>query len=272
MKVISWNVNGIRAILSKGFDNFFKNIDADIFCVQETKMQIQQNKENIEQLSLFEKEKSKDTNIKDLEIFKNYNCYFNSAEKKGYSGTAIFTKQEPISVIYGIGIKKHDTEGRIITLEFDKYYMITIYVPNSKRTLERLDYRMEWEDAVRTYLKNLSKKKPIILCGDLNVAHKEIDLYNPNEAIGHVGYTPEERQKFKQLLDTGFIDTYRYKYPNDRKYTWWSYMSGEREKDLGWRLDYFLISDNLKNNLKDAMIYKNILGSDHCPIGIEINI
>lgn len=279
MKFISWNVNGIRAILAKGFEKIFRETDADIFCLQETKIQMQEeNKSNqkcTEQLSLFQdtSNKSEKENICNLEILKNYYCYWNSAQKKGYSGTAIFSKIKPINVKYGIGIEEHDTEGRIITLEFDEFYMITIYTPNSKRTLERLEYRVTWEDAVRDYLERLNKLKPIILCGDLNVAHNPIDLNNPNKHIGHAGFTNVERQKFNQLLNAGFIDTFRYKYPHKaQKYTWWSYLQGEREANIGWRLDYFLISDNLKEKLQDAMIYSDILGSDHCPIGIEIDI
>lgn len=276
MKIVSWNVNGIRAILSKGFSEFFDNIDADIFCIQETKMQILSEKqEKREQMSLFgdSDETSKEFDINNLEIFNNYYCYWNNALKKGYSGTAIITKIKPINVRYGIGIEEHDTEGRVLTLEFEDFFMVTEYAPNSKRTLERLPYRVDWEDAIRNYLNSLNKVKSVILCGDLNVAHNPIDLYNPDNSVGHVGFTIEERQKFNELLNSGFIDTFRYKYPTlEGKYTWWSYFRGDRDKNFGWRLDYFLISDRLKDKLKDAFIYSEILGSDHCPVGIEIDL
>ena len=245
MKLISWNVNGIRAAITKGFNDFFENVDADIFCIQETKMQPGQAK--IE--------------------FKGYKQYWNSAEKKGYSGTAVFTKIEPIDVKYGIGIKEHDNEGRVITLEFKEFFLVNCYTPNAKRELERLDYRMEWEDAFRKYLKKLDKKKPVIVCGDLNVAHKEIDLKNPKTNVGNAGFTDEERGKMTELLESGFTDTYRYLYPEkENSYTWWSYMFHAREKNVGWRIDYFIVSDSVKDKIKEAKIYDNIYGSDHCPI------
>ena len=246
MKLISWNVNGIRACVNKGFKNFFENIDADIFCIQETKCQPEQI--NLE--------------------FKGYKSYWNSAERKGYSGTAIFTKKEPISIKYGIGMDEHDKEGRVITLEFEKNYVVTIYTPNSKRELERLEYRQIWEDEIRKYLTKLNKKKPVIMCGDLNVAHEEIDLKNPKTNHKNAGFTDEERNKMTQLLNAGFTDTFRYLYPEKTEsYTWWSYMGKAREKNVGWRIDYFIVSDKIKNEIKNATIYNEILGSDHCPIG-----
>ena len=251
MKLISWNVNGIRACLTKGFEDFFKEVNADVFCIQETKCQEGQ------------------VNLK----FNGYKSFWNSAEKKGYSGTAIFTKKEPISVNYGIGIKEHDKEGRVITLEFEKFYMVNIYTPNSKRELERLEYRMIWEDEIRKYLLKLNKIKPVIMCGDLNVAHKEIDLKNPKTNRHNAGFTDEERGKMTELLNAGFIDTFRHMYPNEiDKYTWWSYMGKAREKNIGWRIDYFIVSNNIKNKIKDAKIYPEIFGSDHCPIGLEMEI
>lgn len=251
MKLISWNVNGIRACLTKGFQDFFKEIDADIFCIQETKCQPEQV---------------------ELE-FEGYISYWNSAEKKGYSGTAIFTKTKPKNVTYGIGIKEHDKEGRVITLEFNNFYMVNIYTPNSKRGLERLEYRQIWEDEIRKYLLKLNKIKPVIICGDLNVAHKEIDLKNPKSNKGNAGFTDEERHKITQLLDAGFIDTFRLLYPNkEGAYSWWSYMGRAREKNVGWRIDYFLISEDIKSKVKEAMIYSQILGSDHCPVGLQIKI
>ena len=251
MKLISWNVNGIRACLGKGFSDFFENINADIFCVQETKCQ-----EGQVDLS-----------------FEGYESYWNSAEKKGYSGTAIFTKIKPISVKYGIGIEEHDKEGRVITLEFKDFYMVNIYTPNSKRELERLDYRQIWEDEIRKYLLNLNKTKPVIMCGDLNVAHKEIDLKNPKTNTHNAGFTIEERNKMTELLNAGFIDTFRYLYPEKTdSYTWWSYMRKAREKNVGWRIDYFIVSDDLKKKIKEANIYQDIMGSDHCPIGLEIDL
>ncbi len=248
MKLISWNVNGIRACLNKGFSEFFKEADADIFCLQETKCQPEQ-----------------------IELeFEGYTSYWNSAEKKGYSGTAIFTKKKPIKVTYGIGIEEHDKEGRIITLEFENFYLVTNYTPNAKRELERLDYRMVWEDEIRKYLLELNKKKPVIMCGDLNVAHEEIDLKNPKTNKGNAGFTDEERGKMTELLNSGFIDSYRYLYPEKMEYSWWSYMGHAREKNVGWRIDYFIVSNDIKEKIKNATIYTKILGSDHCPIGLEI--
>lgn len=253
MKLISWNVNGLRAAVKKGFKDFFEEIDADIFCIQETKMQLDQ---------LDKETKS---------IFDNYYEYWNSAVRKGYSGTAIFTKKEPISIKYGMGIEEHDNEGRLITLEFENFYMVDCYTPNSKRELERLDYRMVWEDELRKYLKKLDKIKPVIYCGDLNVAHNEIDLKNAKSNIGNCGFTYEERDKMTKLLSSGFVDTYRYKYPTkDDKYTWWSYMGRARENNVGWRIDYFIVSDRIKNKINDVIIHDDILGSDHCPVELDI--
>ena len=255
MKLISWNVNGLRAVINKGFKDFFKEIDADIFSIQETKMQEAQLDENI------------------LKIFEDYNAYWNSAEKKGYSGTAIFTKQKPLNVTYGIGKEEHDKEGRVITLEFEKFYMVNIYTPNSKRELERLDYRQIWEDEIRVYLLDLSANKPVVMCGDLNVAHKEIDLKNPKTNRKNAGFTDEERAKMTELLNAGFVDTFRYKYPEvEGKYSWWSYMFHAREKNAGWRIDYFIVSENLKDKIEDAKILDNIYGSDHCPVVLDLNI
>ena len=255
MKLISWNVNGLRAVINKGFKEFFKAIDADIFCIQETKMQEAQLDENI------------------LEIFEGYNAYWNSAEKKGYSGTAIFTKQKPLNVTYGIGKEEHDKEGRVITLEFEKFYMVNIYTPNSKRELERLDYRQLWEDEIRAYLLKLKENKPVVMCGDLNVAHEEIDLKNPKTNRKNAGFTDEERAKMTELLNAGFVDTYRYKYPEvEGKYSWWSYMFHAREKNAGWRIDYFIVSENLKDKIEDAKILDDIYGSDHCPVELDLNI
>ena len=248
MKIISWNVNGIRACLNKGFSEFFKEINADIFCIQETKCQPEQ-----------------------IELkFEGYISYWNSAEKKGYSGTAIFTKKQPINVTYGIGIEEHDKEGRIITLEFDDFYLVTNYTPNAKRELERLDYRMVWEDEIRKYLLELNTKKPVIMCGDLNVAHEEIDLKNPKTNKGNAGFTNEERGKMTELLNSGFIDSYRYLYPEKTEYSWWSYMGRAREKNVAWSIDYFIVSNDFKEKIKNATIYTEILGSDHCPVGLEI--
>ncbi len=249
MKLISWNVNGIRACLTKGFEDIFKKLDADIFCIQETKCQPEQ-----------------------IELeFEGYTSYWNSAEKKGYSGTAIFTKQKPINVTYGIGIEEHDKEGRVITLEFEKFYMVDIYTPNSKRELERLDYRQIWEDVIRKYLLKLNETKPVIMCGDLNVAHKEIDLKNPKTNRHNAGFTDEERQKMTELLDAGFTDSFRYLYPDkENAYSWWSYMGHAREKNVGWRIDYFIVSKSIENQIKEAKIYPEIMGSDHCPVGLEI--
>ena len=251
MKLISWNVNGIRACLKKGFEDFFTKIDADIFCIQETKCQEGQV---------------------ELE-FKGYKSYWNSAEKKGYSGTAIFTKIKPVNVTYGIGIEEHDKEGRVITLEFEDFYMVNVYTPNSKRELERLDYRMIWEDEFRNYLLKLNKIKPVIMCGDLNVAHKEIDLKNPKTNRHNAGFTDEERSKMTNLLNAGFVDSFRKLYPDkEDAYSWWSYMGRAREKNVGWRIDYFITSKDIQKNIKEASIYSEIYGSDHCPIGLEINI
>ena len=251
MKLISWNVNGLRACVTKGFMDFFNEMDADVFCLQETKMQP-------DQLTL------------ELEGYKQY---FNSAEKKGYSGTAIFTKYDPISVTNGIGIEEHDKEGRVITMELDNVYVVTVYTPNSKRELLRLDYRMEWEDAFLAYLQELNKKKPVIVCGDLNVAHKEIDLKNPKTNTRNAGFTIEERNKMTAFLEAGFTDTFRHLYPDTiERYTWWSYMGKARQNNTGWRIDYFVTSDSLNDKLEDAMIYDQTLGSDHCPVGLLINI
>ena len=255
MKLISWNVNGLRAVINKGFEEFFKGINADIFCIQETKMQEEQLEEKINT------------------IFDGYKMYWNSAEKKGYSGTAIFSKKEPVNIKYGIGIEEHDKEGRVITLEFEKFYMVNCYTPNSKRELERLDYIMIWEDEIRKYLLELNKIKPLIMCGDINVAHKEIDLKNPKSNRGNAGFTDEERNKMTELLEAGFIDSFRYLYPDKTdSYSWWSYMGRAREKNIGWRIDYFITSKNLKDKIKEAKIYPEIYGSDHCPVGLEIEI
>ena len=249
MKFISWNVNGLRACKEKGFLDFFKEIDADIFCVQETKLQEGQI---------------------ELEI-PGYHQYWNYAEKKGYSGTAIFAKQEPLRVSYGINIPEHDTEGRVITLEYPDFYFITCYTPNSQTELKRLTYRMKWEDDFLTYLKKLEGTKPVILCGDLNVAHKEIDLKNPKTNRKNAGFTDEERDKFSTLLSNGFIDTFRYFYPDTEGiYSWWSYRFRAREKNAGWRIDYFLTSEALKERLLDAKIITDIMGSDHCPIELDL--
>ena len=250
MKLISWNVNGIRACLNKGFLDFFNSENADIFCLQETKCQEGQV---------------------ELEI-DGYTSYWNSAEKKGYSGTAVFTKNKPLKVTYGIGKQEHDKEGRIITLEFEKFYLVTNYTPNAKRELERLDYRMIWEDEIRKYLLKLNKTKPVIMCGDLNVAHEEIDLKNPKTNRGNAGFTDEERGKMTELLNAGFVDSFRYLYPEKQEYSWWSYMGHAREKNIGWRIDYFITSKDIEKNIKEAKIYTQILGSDHCPIGLEIEL
>lgn len=245
MKLISWNVNGLRACINKGFMDFFNNVDADIFCIQETKMQEGQL---------------------DLHL-PGYYQYWNYAEKKGYSGTAIFTKKEPESVTYGIGIEEHDHEGRVITLEFEDFYMVTVYTPNTQRELLRLPYRMEWENAFRGYLVSLAEKKPVAVCGDMNVAHQEIDLKNPKSNRKNAGFTDEERGQFTKLLDSGFIDTYRYFYPEQADaYTWWSYMFRAREKNVGWRIDYFCVSKEMETRLKGAAIHSEIMGSDHCPV------
>lgn len=251
MKLVSWNVNGLRAVLKKGFEDFFKDVNADIFCVQETKMQEGQ--------------------IENFEL-EGYTQYWNSAEKKGYSGTAIFTKIKPKNVTYGIGIEEHDKEGRVITLEFETFYLVNIYTPNSKRELERLEYRMVWEDEIRKYLMKLNQIKPVIMCGDLNVAHEEIDLKNPKTNRRNAGFTDEERGKMTELLSAKFVDSFRYIYPERIAYTWWSYMGQARVKDIGWRIDYFIVSEDAKSKIKDAYIYKDIYGSDHCPVGLEINM
>ena len=251
MKLISWNVNGLRAIYNKGFVENFNKFDADIFCIQETKMQEGQLEVN----------------------FDEYEIYFNSAEKKGYSGTAVFTKIKPISVTKGIGIEEHDTEGRVLTLEFEKFYLVNCYTPNSQRELTRLEYRVKWEKDFRKYLAQLDKKKPVILCGDLNVAHKEIDLKNPKTNRGNAGFTDEERREMTNLLSSGFIDTFRYLYPEKTEcYSWWSYMGKAREKNVGWRIDYFILSDRIKEKIKEAAIYSEIFGSDHCPVALDIEI
>ncbi|CDA28431.1 exodeoxyribonuclease III [Eubacterium sp. CAG:156] len=250
-KLISWNVNGLRACLGKNFMEFFDYVDADIFCLQETKIQegqVDWNKEG-------------------------YYAYWNYAEKKGYSGTAIFSKEKPLNVTYGIGIEEHDKEGRVITLEFDNYYMVTVYTPNSQNGLARLEYRMKWEDDFRNYLLNLKKNKPVIVTGDMNVAHKEIDLKNPKTNRKNAGFTDEERQKMTELLEVGFIDTFRYFYPDTEGiYSWWSYRFKAREKNAGWRIDYFLVSDDLKDKIIDAHIHTEIMGSDHCPIELTVEL
>ena len=249
IKLISWNVNGIRACCEKGFREAFDSLDADFFCLQETKMQEGQL---------------------DLE-FPGYKSYWNYAEKKGYSGTAIFTKHEPLNVTYGMGIEEHDHEGRIVTLEMEKFYLVTVYVPNSQDGLKRLDYRMKWEDDFRDFLKRLDEKKPVIVCGDLNVAHKEIDLKNPKTNRKNAGFTDEEREKFSTLLDNGFTDTFRHFYPDMTDiYSWWSYRFKAREKNAGWRIDYFVCSERLNDNLVSAKIHTDILGSDHCPVEVVV--
>ncbi len=249
MKLISWNVNGLRACTAKGFNEFFCGADADIFCLQETKLQEGQID--------FAPE--------------GYYSYWNYAEKKGYSGTAVFTKIKPLNVTLGMGIEEHDNEGRLITLEFDDFYFITVYVPNAQRELARLEYRMEWEDAFREYVTGLNKVKPVIWCGDLNVAHKEIDLKNPKTNHKNAGFTDEERGKFTELLDAGFVDTFRYFYPDKTDaYSWWSYMANARAKNVGWRIDYFCASKELIPRLKDAAIHSEIMGSDHCPVELDI--
>ena len=251
MKLISWNVNGLRACVGKGFLEYFNEQQADIFCLQETKLQEGQI---------------------ELEL-NGYHQYWNYAEKKGYSGTAIFTKKEPISVQYGIGVEKHDNEGRVITLEFEKFYMVTVYTPNSQEKLARLDYRMEWEEEFRNYLLELDKLKPVIVCGDLNVAHNEIDLKNPKSNRRNAGFSDEEREKMSKLLDSGFVDSFRYFYPNKTDiYSWWSYRFSARAKNAGWRIDYFLVSEKLKENMRDAEVHTEILGSDHCPVVLNIEL
>lgn len=247
MKLISWNVNGLRAVVNKGFMDFFNEVDADIFCLQETKMQ-------------------PDQLILDLP---GYIQYFNSAVRKGYSGTAVFTKIKPLQVTFDIGIDIHDQEGRVITCEYDDFFLVTVYTPNSQNELARLDYRMQWEDDFAQYLKKLEQVKPVVVCGDLNVAHKEIDLKNPSSNRKSAGFTDEERNKFTQLLNNGFTDTYRYLYPDVRDvYTWWSYMNFARKNNAGWRIDYFVVSEALNDQIVDALIYPEVLGSDHCPVGL----
>lgn len=249
MKFVSWNVNGIRACITKGFYDFFQEIDADIFCIQESKVQEGQ-----------------------VELFtEGYYQYFNCADKKGYSGTVLFSKTEPLHVSYDIGIEEHSHEGRVITAEYDKFYMVTVYTPNSKEGLARLDYRMKWEDDFRAYVKALEVKKPVIICGDLNVAHQEIDLKNPKTNRKNPGFSDEEREKMTALLNDGFVDTFRYLYPNkENVYSWWSYRFYARTKNIGWRIDYFLVSDSLKKNIKEATIHTDVLGSDHCPVSLEL--
>jgi len=249
MKLISWNVNGLRACLTKGFEDFFNVMDADIFCVQETKMQPDQAELNLV----------------------GYEKYWNSAVKKGYSGTAVFTRLKPISVHYGLDMEEHDQEGRLITLEFKEFFLVNVYTPNSKRELLRLDYRMKWEDDFKVYLKQLDHNKPVIVCGDMNVAHEEIDIKNPKTNRRSAGFTDEERGKLTTLLHSGFTDSFRYLYPDKTDaYTWWSYMMNARARNIGWRIDYFLLSDRLREAVNDAMIYAETLGSDHCPIGLKI--
>ena len=250
MRLVSWNVNGLRAVMGKNFMEFFNEIDADIFCLQETKRQEGQIEMDLP----------------------GYYQYWNYAEKKGYSGTAIFTKKEPVSVSYGIGIDEHDHEGRVITLEFDDFYMVTVYTPNSQDELRRLEYRMKWEDDFREYLLKLNHEKPVIVTGDMNVAHREIDLKNPKTNRRNAGFTDEERGKMTELLDSGFIDTFRYFYPDTEGiYSWWSYRFKAREKNAGWRIDYFLVSKDMESRLKDAKIHTEVLGSDHCPVELEID-
>ena len=249
MKLISWNVNGLRAVYNKGFKETFDNLNADIFCIQETKMQEGQ-----------------------LDVsFEGYEFFMNSAIKKGYSGTAILTKIKPNSVSYGIGIEEHDTEGRVLTLEFNHFYLVNCYTPNSQRELTRLEYRVKWENDFREYLKNLDKKKPVILCGDLNVAHQEIDLKNPKTNRGNAGFTDEERNEMTHLLNNGFVDSFRYLYPDKTdSYSWWSYMGRAREKNIGWRIDYFIVSEKIKKNIEEALIHPEIFGSDHCPVELDM--
>ena len=251
IKLISWNVNGLRACCDKGFRDIFTQLDADFFCLQETKMQEGQ-----------------------LDLsFEGYTSYWNYAEKKGYSGTAIFTKHQPLQVTYGLGIDEHDHEGRVITLEMEKFFLVTVYTPNSQDGLKRLDYRMTWDDDFRAYLQKLDQSKPVLICGDLNVAHKEIDLKNPKTNRMNAGFTDQEREKFQLLLDAGFIDTFRYFYPEQTNiYSWWSYRFKAREKNAGWRIDYFLASANLAYKLKEAKIHTEIFGSDHCPVEVTVEI
>ena len=250
MKFISWNVNGLRAVYQKGFEDTFKTLDADFFCLQETKMQAGQ-----------------------LDVhFDGYESYWNYADKKGYSGTAIFTKHHPINVSYGLGIDEHDHEGRVITLEMDRFFLVVVYTPNSQDELRRLDYRMTWEDAFRNYLLKLNEQKPVIVCGDMNVAHEEIDIKNPKSNRRNAGFTDEEREKFTVLLNAGFIDTFRHLYPDTVTYSGWSYRFQARQKNAGWRIDYFLTSKSLESQIKDAKIHTDIFGSDHCPVELDLDI
>ena len=248
MRFISWNVNGLRACVGKDFENQFKELDADFFCLQETKMQEGQL---------------------DLQ-FEGYESYWNYAEKKGYSGTAIYTKHKPLNVSYGMGVEEHDHEGRIITLEYDQFYLVTCYTPNSQTELKRLDYRMTWEDDFRKFLKSLDAKKPVIICGDLNVAHEEIDIKNPKTNRRNAGFTDEEREKMTVLLNDGFTDSFRYLHPDEVTYSWWSYRFKAREKNAGWRIDYFLVSDRIKEQITEAKIHTEIMGSDHCPVEVDL--
>lgn len=248
MKFISWNVNGLRACVGKGFEDSFKALDADFFCLQETKMQAGQL---------------------DLQ-FEGYESYWNYADKKGYSGTAVYTRQHPLQVSYGIGIDLHDHEGRVITLEMDKFYLVCVYTPNSQNELKRLDYRMQWEDDFQAYIRQLDQKKPVIVCGDMNVAHEEIDIKNPKTNRHNAGFTDEEREKFSQFLGFGFCDTFRTLYPEQVTYSWWSYRFKAREKNAGWRIDYFVVSDRLRPQLADAKIHTEIMGSDHCPVELDL--
>ena len=250
MKIVSWNVAGFRAVLKKGFEEFFDNINADVFCIQESKVELDQFN--------FSKE--------------GYEMYLNPAEKKGYSGTLIYSKIKPINVTYGMGIEEHDHEGRIITLEFNDFYLVNEYVPNVKRDLSRLDYRMTWEDDFKNYLKKLEESKPVVVCGDFNVAHTEMDIKNAKANIGNAGFTYEERGKFSDLLDAGFIDTFRYFHKDEIKYSWWSYMGNARKNNVGWRIDYFITSKDIINKVKGAYIYDDIMGSDHAPIGLDIDL
>ena len=250
MKFISWNVNGLRACVTKGFEDIFKNLDADFFCLQETKMQHGQL---------------------DLQ-FEGYTSYWNYAEKKGYSGTAIYSKHKPINVSYGIGMEQHDHEGRVVTLEFDSFFLVTVYTPNTQDELKRLDYRMQWETDFQAYLKTLDAKKPVIVCGDMNVAHQEIDLKNPKTNRRNAGFTDEEREKMTQLLNSGFVDTFRFLYPDTITYSWWSYRFKAREKNTGWRIDYFLTSERLKDKITEAKIHTDIFGSDHCPVELDLDL
>ena len=250
MKIVSWNVAGFRAVLKKGFEEFFDNINADVFCIQESKVELDQFN--------FSKE--------------GYDMYLNPAEKKGYSGTLIYSKIKPINVTYGMGIEEHDHEGRIITLEFNDFYLVNEYVPNVKRDLSRLDYRMTWEDDFKNYLKKLEQSKPVVVCGDFNVAHTEMDIKNAKANIGNAGFTYEERGKFSELLDAGFIDTFRYFHKDEIKYSWWSYMGNARKNNVGWRIDYFITSKDIINKVKGAYIYDDIMGSDHAPIGLDIDL